>query len=146
MKNFINDLPFKGSTDFIQSMLDCEEELVTESNGSQTSPLIISRDEMTAQGIMLLIAGHDTTSYAIEHLVYHLAANTDCQQILYEELKKITDFSYESLSQLKYLNAVIKEVLRISPSVLVMLRKSAKDITIKGNIFYILVILAIQKL
>ena len=113
-------------------MLDCEEEPDLEDQGSKK--LFISRDEMIAQGTMLFFAGHDTTTIALKHLVYHLAANTECQQILYEEVKHITDFSYESLSQLKYLNAVIKETLRLSPSGLVLFRKAVKDITIKGNL------------
>ena len=114
-------------------MIDCEEESVQEDNGSQTCPLTISRDEMIAQGTMLFFVGYDTTSNTMAHLVYHLAANTDCQQILYEEIKQLTDFSYESLSQLKYLNAVIKEVLRLSPSVLAIIRKATRDITIRGT-------------
>ena len=113
-------------------MLDCEEEAALDVNESEK--LFITRDEMIAQGTMLFFAGYDTTSNAMTHLVYNLAANTDCQQILYEEIKQITDYSYESLSQLKYLNAVIKEVLRLCPSTLALLRKTIKDITIQGSI------------
>ena len=126
----------KVCTDFIQSMIDCEEETSLEDKWSQAhgqGQIFITHDEMIAQGLQLFVAGHDTTSNTLTHLVYHLAANRNCQQILYEELKDVKDFSYESLSQLKYLNSVIKETLRLSPPVLIVFRKATKDITIKGN-------------
>ena len=112
-------------------MLDCEEESALDDK--EKDKLFITRDEMIAQGTMLFFAGYDPTSNAMTHLVYHLASNPDCQQKLYEEVRQMTDYTHESLSQFKYLNAVVKEVLRVCPSTLSILRKTTKEITIKGN-------------
>ena len=66
-------------------------------------------------------------------MVYYLAQNKDCQQRLYEELKEVNEFSYENLSQLKYLNAVIDETLRLSPPVLRFQRQSVQDFKLAGK-------------
>ena len=76
----------------------------------------LSFDELIGQGIQFFIAGYDTTSSAITHSIYYLSQNKDIQQKLYEELTTVSDFSYENLNQLKYLNAVIDETLRLAPS------------------------------
>ncbi|CAG2120493.1 unnamed protein product, partial [Medioppia subpectinata] len=62
------------------------------------------------------IAGYDTTSASLSHVVYYLSQNKDKQQILREELNALdTDFTYENLNQCQYLNAVIDESLRLAP-------------------------------
>ena len=80
-----------------------------------------------------LVAGYDTTSLALSHLVYYLSINKDCQQKLYEELKDVKEFSYEILNGLKYLNAVIDETLRLSPSIPRFHRYSDSDTELQGE-------------
>ena len=92
----------------------------------------LTPDELTGQGIIFFIAGYDTTSAALSHLVYYLSVHKDCQQILYEELKDVNEFSYETLSKLKYLCAVIDETLRLAPSVTRLHRQSEKEFVIQG--------------
>ena len=123
--------------DFIQLMLNAETDEQDQTgnycdqNDNTTNRL--SNDEIIAQSIIFLIAGYDSTTTALSHLVYHLAQNKDCQQKLYEELKDVKQFSYESLSQLKYLNAVINETLRLSPPVLRFQRQSIEDFELDGK-------------
>jgi cytochrome P450 len=97
---------------------------------------ILSSDELTAQGILFFIAGYDTTSAAISHCIYYLSQNKDCQRKLYEELQTITDFNYETLNKLKYLNAVIKETLRLAPPLVCIDRECLKDYKL-GNTGFI---------
>ena len=92
----------------------------------------LSADELTAQGILFFIAGYDTTSAALSHLVYYLAENKECQQKLYEELREVNEFTYDKLSQLKYLNGVINETLRLAPSLLRIQRDCVKDFELNG--------------
>ncbi|CAG2115328.1 unnamed protein product, partial [Medioppia subpectinata] len=134
----------KRRTDFIQLMIDSEE-TEDKDNGynsisdgeteaadnHQTVPKksvgTLSADELTAQSIFFFIAGYDTTSAAITHAIYYLSEHKDCQQILYEELQTCNEFTYENLSQLKYLNAVINETLRLAPSLTRVQRECLSD-------------------
>jgi cytochrome P450 len=101
----------------------------------------LSSDELTAQGILFFIAGYDTTSSAITHTIYYLSQYKECQQKLYEELQTITDFSYETLNKLKYLNAVIKETLRLAPSLTRIQRECIADYKLgnTGIVFSVLI-------
>ncbi|CAG2107316.1 unnamed protein product [Medioppia subpectinata] len=87
----------------------------------------LSSDEMVAQAILFYIAGYDTTSAAITHALYFLSQNKDCQQKLCEELRSCDEFTYEKLSQLKYLNGVIHETLRLRPSFARLFRACVQD-------------------
>ncbi|CAG2110542.1 unnamed protein product, partial [Medioppia subpectinata] len=129
---YVNTDKTKRRTDFIQLMIDSEmsdkesayysgnePEVDDESIGGQLAKKVVGTltpDEMVAQGLLFFIAGYDTTSAAITHAIYYLSEHKDCQQILYKELKTCDEFTYEKLSQLKYLNAVINETLRLAPS------------------------------
>ena len=127
-------------TDFIQLMIDNEkndsdydsisdEEIKdTEMDRPKKSNWNLNNDELTAQGILFFIAGYDTTSAALSHALYFLAQNTECQQKLAEELKTLTEeFTYENLNQLKYLNAVINETLRMAPPLTCVQRECTQD-------------------
>jgi cytochrome P450 len=105
-------------------------------NESQKVDKTLSPDEMTAQGMLFFIAGYDTTSAAISHAIYYLSQYKECQQKLYEELQTITDFNYETLNKLKYLNAVIKESLRLAPPLVCIDRECLKDYKL-GNTGFI---------
>uniref|UniRef100_A0A1B0EXC4 Cytochrome n=1 Tax=Lutzomyia longipalpis TaxID=7200 RepID=A0A1B0EXC4_LUTLO len=61
-----------------------------------------------------MFEGHDTTSSAIAFTIYLLSHHPMEQQLAYEEAK---DYEGRELETMKYLEAVIKESLRIYPSV-----------------------------
>ncbi|KAK9764365.1 hypothetical protein K7432_008190 [Basidiobolus ranarum] len=95
-------------------------------------------DEMTA----LLIAGHDTTANALSCVVYLLAKHPEIQVRVREEVKSAFSNhttgqqipSADEIKSLKYLDAVIKEALRLYPSTPILpTRRTAKD-TQLGNI------------
>ena len=90
----------------------------------------LTPDELTAQGILFFIAGYDTTSASISHAIYYLSQNIEIQNKLYNELQTLTEFSYEKLNHLKYLNAVINETLRLSPPFSRVQRDSVQDFTL----------------
>ena len=92
----------------------------------------LSIDEMIAQGILFFIAGSGTLSASLSHVIYYLSVHKDCQQRLYEELKDVKEFSYETLSQLKYLNAVIDETFRLAPPGLRNPRQCVKEFKLDG--------------
>ncbi|CAG2102536.1 unnamed protein product [Medioppia subpectinata] len=130
-------------TDFIQLMIDSEKsntDLGYDSNsdadvtpqelaeGTAKKPKgTLTPDELTAQGMLLYIAGYDTTSASIANAVFYLSQSPECQRLLAQELIKCNEFTYEKLVHLKYLNAVINETLRLSPSLVRNARECLQD-------------------
>jgi len=69
-----------------------------------------------------------------------LGNNLEHQEKVHEELEEIfgdseVQASVKELSQLKYLERVIKETLRIFPSVPLIMRKLVEDVKL-GNLVY----------
>ncbi|KAF1762916.1 hypothetical protein GCK72_011180 [Caenorhabditis remanei] len=98
----------------------------------------MSKKEVTENCFAFLIAGYETSSTAMVYGAYLLAKYPDVQRKLYEEIKKMktSDLSYESIHQMKYLDAFYKETLRYYPPVIHFNAKVCQsDITIR-NQFY----------
>ncbi|XP_067139191.1 cytochrome P450 4c3-like isoform X1 [Centruroides vittatus] len=82
--------------------------------------------------------GHDTTSMGICWTLYHLGLHQDIQEKVYEELQGIfgddkdKTLTAEDIREMKYLECVIKESQRISPSVPVITRLCTEDFKIKN--------------
>ncbi|KAK0216613.1 cytochrome P450 [Armillaria nabsnona] len=71
-------------------------------------------DEIELQFITFIIAGHETTATTLSWLLYELAAHPEHQSIIREEVKHSYQDDYDSLP---FLNATIKEALRLRPIV-----------------------------
>ncbi|CRL06719.1 CLUMA_CG019477, isoform A [Clunio marinus] len=85
----------------------------------------------------LMLVGVDTTSVAISSTMYQLSQNEDKQEKLFNELKqalvdKDSKVTSETLQQLPYLKACIKETLRMYPVVLGNGRSLQSDAVICG--------------
>ncbi|XP_068145393.1 probable cytochrome P450 4e1 [Drosophila tropicalis] len=83
-----------------------------------------------------MFEGHDTTASAITFAVYCLAWTPAAQQRAYEEQQQIygsakdTHPTFQELQDMKYLDLVIKETLRIFPSVPFIFRSVRKGTVI----------------
>lgn len=81
--------------------------------------------------------GHDTTSSAITFGIYCLASTPAVQQRAYEEQKQIYGDdkdrhpTYQELQDMKYLDLVIKETLRLFPSVPYIFRTTREPVVIR---------------
>ncbi|CAG8649699.1 10341_t:CDS:2, partial [Racocetra fulgida] len=80
----------------------------------------LTHDELLSQVMTLLIAGHETTSTALSWALYYLAKYPDVQNHLRKELLDVfidrNHFpTFDEIEQLKYLDCVFKETLRIAP-------------------------------
>uniref|UniRef100_K3X3K6 Cytochrome P450 n=1 Tax=Globisporangium ultimum (strain ATCC 200006 / CBS 805.95 / DAOM BR144) TaxID=431595 RepID=K3X3K6_GLOUD len=69
--------------------------------------------------LSFLFAGKDSSSSAITYTFYALAQYPQVQQSLYEELQKVptSGFSYEDIKNLRYLDAVVSETMRLYPTI-----------------------------
>nr|QLI62182.1 cytochrome P450 33 [Streltzoviella insularis] len=85
-----------------------------------------------------MFEGHDTTTSGIVYCLYSISKNMDVQQKILDEQMKILnsdlekDPTYTELQQMKYLELVIKESLRLYPSVPLIERAVNKNIEIAG--------------
>ncbi|XP_029665118.1 cytochrome P450 9e2-like [Formica exsecta] len=82
--------------------------------------LTMDIDEMTAQAFVFLVAGFDSTSSAMCFLTHEVGINFDVQNKLRAEIDDILAQTngkptYEAISQMEYLDAVINETLRLYP-------------------------------
>lgn len=79
----------------------------------------LSIDEMTAQAFVFFFGGFDTTSSTMCFAAHELAYNPSIQQKLSQEIKdnyekiKNKDNGYDAIGALSYLDAVLRETLRL---------------------------------
>ncbi|CAG9762333.1 unnamed protein product [Ceutorhynchus assimilis] len=102
----------------------------------------LTRTDLRDEVNTFMFEGHDTTASAITFCLFMLATNPDAQQKVIEEqveifgsdLKSATP-TYKQLNAMKYLDLVIKETLRIYPSVPFFARSLAHDLEFKGSLY-----------
>lgn len=99
--------------------------------------------DIDVQGIMeevftFISAGHDTTSSTLAWCLYLLARNTSVQEKLYKEVQHVATNNLDSgglidnLKELKYMEYVIKESLRIHPAIPSVSRTLEHDTVLGG--------------
>ncbi|XP_050081704.1 cytochrome P450 4C1-like [Anopheles aquasalis] len=88
-----------------------------------------------------MFEGHDTTTSGISFTILQLAKHPDVQQKLFEEIDSMfgaaassTVLTSATLQEMKYLDLVIKEALRLRPPVPFIGRKLLEDMEMNGTI------------
>lgn len=99
--------------------------------------LLKNKDVAVVMAIDLLIAGVDTTSSAFSGIFYCLAKNPDKQAKLREEIKKIlpeksSRLTAETMKNMPYLRACIKEGIRLYPATVGTMRAPNADLVCQG--------------
>jgi len=82
--------------------------------------------------------GHDTTSAAMNWALHLIAANPEVQTKIHQELDTVFEGSerpitFEDLGRLTFLEACVKETLRLYPSVPIFARQVTQDVQIKNK-------------
>ncbi|KAH6639994.1 cytochrome P450 [Truncatella angustata] len=81
----------------------------------------LSLEEMHSNAEIFMLAGSETTATLLSGVTYFLLANPTKMQLLLAEIRgsfeSTQDINFDSLANLKYLNACLKETLRIYPPV-----------------------------
>lgn len=85
-----------------------------------------------------LFPGFETTSSTITYALYELAQNQDIQNHLREEVSKVVNsnegLTYDTLTNMKYLNMVVNETLRKYPIIPMSLRKCTETYRIPNTL------------
>jgi len=88
-------------------------------------------DQLVAQVNTLVFASSDTTSNVLSRLLHTLSEHPDAQDTLRQEIIDFRnsgeELTYESLSGLRYLDAIYRETLRVYPPVLILYRLAQLD-------------------
>ncbi|RPD53161.1 cytochrome P450 [Lentinus tigrinus ALCF2SS1-7] len=98
----------------------------------------LSEPELLGQMSLLLLAATDTTSSSISRAMQLLSIHRDAQDRLRRELvdatkhtgRTIHDFDFDTLASLPYLDAVVKETLRLFPPFYLVMRSTQEDVVL----------------
>lgn len=83
----------------------------------QANPDRVTKQDVIIGGIINVTAGTDTTSISLAAVIYHLWQNPRYLSKLRDELKGASDpITFEQAKGIPYLEAVIKEALRVHPA------------------------------
>ena len=107
-----------------------EDKAVSNSSLRDPEKRNLTDDEIVSNAVLFLAVGYETTGSLLSFASYALACNPEAQELLHQELKEAYEsnnhaFDYNTVSSLKYLDAVISETLRAFPPATRMERKSA---------------------
>ncbi|XP_064225665.1 cytochrome P450 4V2 isoform X2 [Aotus nancymaae] len=100
---------------------------VTDDEGNR-----LSHEDIREEVDTFMFEGHDTTAAAINWSLYLLGSNPEVQKKVDNELddvfgKSVRPATVEDLKKLRYLECVIKETLRLFPSVPIFARSLSED-------------------
>ncbi|CAN7974914.1 unnamed protein product [Ixodes persulcatus] len=135
--------------DFLQLMMDVQEETSSSGADSQTDDRLFNPDsgskafsmgrrraltksEALAQCIMFFLAGRDTSATLLAHAIYMLALHPEAQAKLRKEAdecfeKHGEELTMDVVSKLKYVHGVVSETLRMLPPATRLERLAAED-------------------
>ncbi|KAM5536151.1 hypothetical protein V8D89_010250 [Ganoderma adspersum] len=108
--------------------------LIENMKSSDTDSL--SESDLLGQMSLMLLAGTDTTSTTMSRVLEMLALHRDVQDMLRRELveattgagRSLADMDGDSFAELRFLNAVVRETLRLHPAFYMIPRIADKDI------------------
>uniref|UniRef100_A0A7N0TQD7 Cytochrome P450 n=1 Tax=Kalanchoe fedtschenkoi TaxID=63787 RepID=A0A7N0TQD7_KALFE len=100
---------------------------------------LLSDDEIVDNAVMVMLAGHDTSSILITFLIRLFAMNPSVYDAVVQEQEEIARskapdelLTWEDLTKMKYTWRVAVEMLRMNPPVFTSFRKVLKDIEFGG--------------
>jgi cytochrome P450 len=105
----------------------------TDEDGSQMTPKQLRDETMT-----LFLAGHETTALALSWAWYLLSENARTEICLHEELGRVLGGrtpQVEDLERMPYLDAVIRESLRLYPPAYLLGRSAIAPVVVGGYNF-----------
>ncbi|KAH6932291.1 hypothetical protein HPB50_004351 [Hyalomma asiaticum] len=95
----------------------------------------MSLDEITAQGIVFFVAGVESVTTALTVTIYYLAVNPDRQERAIAEVDKALakgEITYDVLQEMQYIDACLKEGIRLCTPDSVSFRVCTEETTVAG--------------
>ncbi|XP_065366482.1 probable cytochrome P450 4d14 [Calliphora vicina] len=129
MNNECNDLGVKKRMAFLDVLLQ-----------STVAGKPLTNEDIREEVDTFMFEGHDTTTSGISHTLYLLARHPQVQQKVFEEIQQVIGndkdkaITMRELQDLKYLDVVIKESLRMYPPVPMIGRITEQDVEMDGKI------------
>ncbi|KAH8277880.1 hypothetical protein KR018_009449, partial [Drosophila ironensis] len=123
--------------DFMDMLINLKNQKeITLDNGDVVKGLTM--DEVLAQAFVFFIAGFETSSSTMSFALYELAKNQEIQDKVRAEVEEVLErhnqeFTYECSKDLKYLNQVINETLRLYTIVPQLDRMANKRYVVPGH-------------
>ena len=114
-----------GRTDILSLLVDARDE--------QGEPM--REEELVDEMFTLLMAGHETTATALAWAFWHLTRHPEVVERVRAEIARVTGggpVEPQHIGQLEYLDAVIKETMRLTPVVTMVVRRVHAPIRIGG--------------
>jgi sterol 14-demethylase len=98
---------------------------------------VFSPDQVTGMFISMMFAGHHTTSTTASWAIIELLRNPDVYARVTEEIDALArrgggEVTYHDLREVPWLEATIKETLRLHPPLILLLRKAMVDLEVGG--------------
>ncbi|KAF6208006.1 hypothetical protein GE061_016455 [Apolygus lucorum] len=121
--------------DFLHLMnevLEKEREMVRSGQMDPNDPHVFDHATLVSNSFVFFVAGFETTSTTISYAMHELALNHRIQEKLYTEIVTVSakhngQLTFEAIQEMKYLDHVISETLRLYPPVPALTRKVTKD-------------------
>ncbi|XP_075979731.1 cytochrome P450 6B5-like [Anticarsia gemmatalis] len=116
-----------------------DKKQVPEPTDDEKEPSIeITDDLLAAQAWISYLASYGNNTLSLTYAMYHLANNPDVQEKLYTEIDEVLEkykdkFTYEALKEMKYLEMVFNETLRMHPLTNAIIRGANKAVKIEGT-------------
>ena len=129
-----------GRHDFMDLILELREmgEVNFSKHGKNVANVEITDDVMAAQAFVFYMAGYETSATTMAYLMYQLALNPDIQNKLVVEIEEVIkahngEVTYDTIKDMKYMNKVFDETLRMYSIVEPLQRKAAIDYKVPGT-------------
>ncbi|XP_052791857.1 cytochrome P450 3A24-like [Mya arenaria] len=106
-----------------------------EKTPNETRTQGLTDTEIIANSIVFMLAGFDTTASTIAWMLYELAMNPDAQEKLINSIDQEigeSKLSYDNVFNMRYMDMVMSETLRVHPIVQRINRDASEDIEING--------------
>jgi cytochrome P450 family 6 len=120
-----------------QGYVSVDKEDENNKTSATSSMKKLNMEEISAQAFVFFLASFETTSSTMTFCLFELAKNAQIQQKVQHEIDEMLqsgeEVSYESISQMKYLECCIDETLRKYVPVLTLLRECTNDYKIPGT-------------
>ncbi|XP_014215794.1 cytochrome P450 6g1-like [Copidosoma floridanum] len=114
----------ESNSDFLQFIVDRMHE--------------IDEDMALAQATSIFFDGYETSSSVLSFVVYRLAEHPSVQEMAREEIYSVlkkwnNKLTYESVKEMRYLEQVVCEVMRLNPGLGELIKICNEEVTMQGK-------------